>query len=46
VFPAKDVRDSDGIIPRGKQAFPMYSVSGFTTTGSLYKIEYFLTVKV
>ncbi|KAG8527683.1 uncharacterized protein KY384_007837 [Bacidia gigantensis] len=45
VFPAKDVRDSDGIIPRGKQAFPMYSVSGFTTAASLYKIEYFLTVK-
>ncbi|MCJ1266107.1 hypothetical protein MMC22_005989 [Lobaria immixta] len=45
VFPAKDLRDSEGIIPRGKQAFPMYSVSGFTTTGSLYKIEYFLTVK-
>lgn len=46
VFPAKDLRDSEGIIPRGKQAFPMYSVSGFTTTGSLYKIEYFLAVKV
>lgn len=46
VFPAKDSRDSDGILPRGKQAFPMYSVSGFTTTGSLYKVEYFLTVKV
>lgn len=45
VFPAKDPRDSDGIIPRGKQAFPMYSVSGFTTTASLYKIEYYLTVK-
>ncbi|KAL9104546.1 MAG: hypothetical protein Q9163_000520 [Psora crenata] len=45
VFPAKDIRDSDGIIPRGKQAFPMYSVSGFTTTGNLYKLEYFLTVK-
>ncbi|KAL9127685.1 MAG: hypothetical protein Q9217_003483 [Psora testacea] len=45
VFPAKDVRDSDGVIPRGKQAFPMYSVSGFTTAGTLYKIEYFLTVK-
>lgn len=46
VFPAKDTRDSEGIIPRGKQAFPMYAVSGFTTTGSLYKIEYYLTVKV
>ena len=46
VFPAKDLRDNDGIIPRGKQAFPNYSVSGFTTTGSLYKIEYYLTVKV
>jgi hypothetical protein len=46
VFPAKDLRDSDGIIPRGKKEFPMYAVNGFTTTGSLYKIEYFLTVKV
>ncbi|KAL8933505.1 MAG: hypothetical protein Q9211_005747 [Gyalolechia sp. 1 TL-2023] len=45
VFPAKDTRDNEGIIPRGKQAFPMYSVHGFTTTGSLYKIEYYLTVK-
>ena len=46
VFPAKELRDGDGIIPRGKQAFPMYSVSGFTTTGTLYKIDYYLTVKV
>jgi len=49
VFPAKDLRDSDGVVPRGRGlqgAFPMYAVSGFTTTGSLYKIEYFLTVKV
>jgi len=46
VFPAKDFRDSEGIIPRGKQAFPMYAVGGFTTTASLYKIEYYLTVKV
>lgn len=46
VFPAKDMRDADGILPRGKSAFPMYAVSGFTTTGSLYKIDYFLTVKV
>ncbi|KAF2120941.1 arrestin domain conatining protein [Lophiotrema nucula] len=45
VFPAKDLRDSDGIIPRGKKEFPMYNVSGFTTTGTLYKIEYYLTVK-
>jgi len=46
VFPAKDVRDNDGIIPRGKKEFPMYAVNGFTTTGTLYKIEYYLTVKV
>lgn len=46
VFPAKDLRDDNGILPRNKQAFPMYSVSGFTTSGSLYKVEYFLTVKV
>ncbi|KIW06768.1 uncharacterized protein PV09_02456 [Verruconis gallopava] len=45
VFPAKDLRDSDGIIPRGKREFPMYATSGFTTTGTLYKIEYYLTVK-
>jgi hypothetical protein len=46
VFPAKDLRDQDGIIPRGKKEFPMYAVNGFTTTGTLYKIEYYLTVKV
>jgi hypothetical protein len=46
VYPAKDLRDADGILPRGKPAFPMYTVTGFTTTGSLYKIEYFLNVKV
>lgn len=46
VFPGKDLRDSDGVLPKSSQAFPMYSVSGFTTTASLYKIEYYLTVKV
>ena len=46
VFPCKDPRDSEGIVPRQKKEFPMYAVSGFTTTGSLYKIEYYLTVKV
>lgn len=46
VFPAKDMRDADGILPRGKAAFPMYAVSAFTTTATLYKIEYYLTVKV
>ncbi|CRG83883.1 Arrestin family protein 1 [Talaromyces islandicus] len=45
VFPTKDLRDSDGILPRGKMAFPSYAVTGFTTTASLYKIEYYLTVK-
>lgn len=46
VFPARDLRDQDGILPRGKQAFPMYSVNGFTTAGSLYRVEYYLTIKV
>lgn len=46
VFPSKDVRDAEGVLPRGKRDFPMYGVSGFTTSGSLYRIEYFLTVKV
>ncbi|MCJ1327064.1 hypothetical protein MMC10_003730 [Thelotrema lepadinum] len=45
VFPSKDQRDHDGVLPRGKPAFPLYPVSGFTTTASLYKIEYYLTVK-
>lgn len=46
VFPAKDLRDAEGILPRNRAAFPMYGVSGFTTTASLYKIEYYLTVRV
>lgn len=46
VFPARELRDSEGILPRGRKEFPMYSVGGFTTTGTLYKIEYYLTVKV
>lgn len=46
VFPARELRDNEGILPRGRKEFPMYSVSGFTTTGTLYKIEYYLTVKV
>lgn len=46
VYPTKDLRDADGILPRGKAAFPSYAVSGFTTTATLYKIEYYVTVKV
>lgn len=46
VFPAKDLRDNEGVLPRPKREFPIYGVSGFTTTGTLYKIEYYLTVKV
>lgn len=46
VFPAKELRDSDGVVPRGKKEFPNYTVSSFTTTASLYKIEFYLTVKV
>ncbi|KAK5130229.1 hypothetical protein LTR08_002275 [Meristemomyces frigidus] len=45
VFPARELRDTEGVLPRGRKEFPMYSVSGFTTTGTLYKIEYYLTVK-
>ena len=46
VFPSKDLRDPEGIIRRGKPAFPMHTVSSFTTTGTLYKIEFFLIIKV
>ncbi|PPJ50771.1 hypothetical protein CBER1_07486 [Cercospora berteroae] len=45
VFPARELRDNEGVLPRGRKEFPMYAVSGFTTTGTLYKIEYYLTVK-
>lgn len=46
VFPSKDLRDADGILPRGKAAFPNFCVQSFTTTAGLYKVEYYLTVKV
>ncbi len=46
VFPANSLTDSSGILPRARAPFPMYAVNGFTTTGTLYKIEYYLTVKV
>ncbi len=46
VFPSNDQRDADGIMPRSRPAFPTYSVSGFTTTAGLYKVEYYLTIKV
>jgi hypothetical protein len=46
VFPAKELRGPDGVIPRGKPGFPMYQVNSFTTTGTLYKIEFFLIIKV
>lgn len=45
-YPAKNVLDSDGFLHRQKPAFPVCAVSGFTTTATLYKIEYFLHVKV
>lgn len=46
VFPARELRDSEGVLPRPKKEYPMYAVGGFTTAGTLYKIEYYLTVKV
>ncbi len=46
VFPSKDLRDPDGIIKRGKPAFPQYEVATFTTTSSLYKIEFYVSIKV
>ncbi len=46
VFPARDLRDPEGVIKRGKPAFPMYEVTSFTTSSTLYKIEFFLTIKV
>ena len=45
-FPAKELRDSEGFLPRGKPAFPLHAIHGFTTNAGLYKIEYFISVKV
>ena len=45
-YPAKELRDSDGLLPPPKPAFPMHPIAGFTTAATLYKIDYFLTVKV
>lgn len=45
VFPHNDLR-TDGIIPRGKKEFPLYMAHSFTTTGTLYKIEYYIVIKV
>ena len=45
-YPAKELRDSDGFLPPPKPAFPMHPISGFTTAAILYRIDYFLTVKV
>jgi hypothetical protein len=46
VFPARDLRDPDGVVKRGKPEFPTYEVTSFTTTSTLYKIEFFLVIKV
>lgn len=45
-FPSKDLRDPDGIVKRGKPAFPLYEVTSFTTSSTLYKIEFYLNIKV
>ena len=42
VFPSKDLRNDEGIIPAAKMPMPMYEVAGFSTVSKLYKIEYFL----
>lgn len=46
-FPLKDPRNPvDGFIKRGNSAFPSHLVSSFTTSSTLYKIDFFLRVKV
>lgn len=46
IFPSKDLRDPDGVIKRGKTSFPLYEVASFTTTSTLYRIEFYLNIKV
>ena len=45
-LPSKDLRDADGIVKRSKPAFPNYEVQSFTTTSTLYKIEFYVNIKV
>jgi hypothetical protein len=45
-FPSKDLRDPEGIVKRGKPSFPLYEVPSFTTSSTLYKIEFYLNIKV
>ncbi|KAI0133263.1 arrestin domain-containing protein [Hypoxylon sp. NC0597] len=45
IFPHKDLRDANGVIRRGQPAFPNYEVTSFTTTSTLYKIEFYLSIK-
>lgn len=45
-FPSKDLRDPEGVIKRGKPHFPLYEVASFTTSSTLYKIEFYLSIKV
>ncbi|KAI8686902.1 hypothetical protein NCS56_00262200 [Fusarium sp. Ph1] len=42
----KGFADPDGVIKRGKPQFPLYEVTSFTTTSTLYKIEFYLSIKV
>lgn len=46
VFPSRSIKDSEGIIRREKAGFPLYEVASFTTSSSLYRIEFFLCIKV
>lgn len=45
-FPARDLKDADGHIPRQDPRFPLCAVSGFTTNATLYRMDYFICVKV
>jgi len=44
-FPSLDLRDKDGVISKERQEIPLISRNGFSTTASLYKIEYLLVIK-
>ncbi|KAH7039985.1 arrestin [Microdochium trichocladiopsis] len=45
IFPHKDLRDANGIMRRPQPGFPNYEVTSFTTSSTLYKIEFFLNIK-
>lgn len=44
-FPLADLQEKEGLIPKERQEIPISSKNGFTTTSSLYKVDYVIIIK-